>query len=524
VEPAESLKHMEYPGFIAGTHVGQSVAENAESTENLFPEITSGHGKSKVVLLGTPGTEAFVALPTSPNRGYLAGENRLFAVGGSKFYEVFATNPPTSIELGDVGDDAQHSPVQIVSNSKTNGTAGNQVLIRSAGYVYAAADGIVKQVFFINRDTGMPWDPADPGAVPVRAETLAVLDNYFLAHVPDTNQVNYSELNDGKTWFEENFIAKQGAPDNLSFIAVDHRELWMVGRKTTEVWTDSGNPPPAAPFSRINGVFIEQGSEAPFSPAQVETGETTALMWLQGSERGAGTVVMTNGYSPVRVSDHSLEIEIRRWAETSKITDAVSYPYQEDGHSFYVLHFPTAKATRAYDLTTKEWHKRHWLHNGQKLAHRGRYHAYVTLGGGVARHFVGSYLTGKIYTQSMRLLDDDGDPILRSRTAPHLSFEELEMFYRRFQLDFQPSGTFTLLDASGNERSPEFTLEYSDDGGENWSNARTAYAGRQGKYKNRVIWRQLGSSRNRVFRISCSEKIFHVWINAYLDFTKGTGS
>jgi hypothetical protein len=40
------------------------------------------------------------------------------------------------------------------------------------------------------------------------------------------------------------------------------------------------------------------------------------------------------------------------------ITDAIGYTYQQDGHPFYVLIFPSAEATWVYDVSTQLWHER----------------------------------------------------------------------------------------------------------------------------------------------------------------------
>lgn len=50
-------------------------------------------------------------------------------------------------------------------------------------------------------------------------------------------------------------------------------------------------------------------------------------------------------------------------------------------------------------------------------------------------------------------------------------------------------------------------LEYSNDGGYNWSNKRERSVGMIGEYEHRVKFNRLGSFRNRVFRISTSSPI-----------------
>ena len=45
-----------------------------------------------------------------------------------------------------------------------------------------------------------------------------------------------------------------------------------------------------------------------------------------------------------------------------------AYAYQEQGHTFYVLNFPTAGATWVWDVTTDVWHERgFWNANSDGL-------------------------------------------------------------------------------------------------------------------------------------------------------------
>ena len=55
--------------------------------------------------------------------------------------------------------------------------------------------------------------------------------------------------------------------------------------------------------------------------------------------------------------------------------------------------------------------------------------------------------------------------------------------------------------------NPTVSLSYSDDGGHTWSPERAAPCGKLGQYKTRAIWRRLGYSRDRVFRITCDDPI-----------------
>jgi hypothetical protein len=108
--------------------------------------------------------------------------------------------------------------------------------------------------------------------------------------------------------------------------------------------------------------------------------------------------------------------------------------------------------------------------------------------------------------------------IVRERTAPHLSNEQVRIVYDSLQLDYE-AGTAR---ASGQGSDPQFMLQWSDDGGHTWSNEYWVSGGAIGQYRHRVIWRRLGQSRDRVFRIISSEPIKHAWLDAFIGIRPGT--
>lgn len=106
----------------------------------------------------------------------------------------------------------------------------------------------------------------------------------------------------------------------------------------------------------------------------------------------------------------------------------------------------------------------------------------------------------------------------RQRTAPHLSNEQQWVYYGQFQLDLQTGqGAIT-----GQGIAPTIMLEWSDDGGHTWSNEHWITASQLGLYKARAIWRRLGRSRDRIFRVTVSDPVAWNLIAAYLNAEPGT--
>ena len=103
------------------------------------------------------------------------------------------------------------------------------------------------------------------------------------------------------------------------------------------------------PFDVIPGGFIEQGTSCIAPPVKLDN----SIFWMGGDERGAGIGWRAEGYTPRRISTHAIELA---WQGYATIADMVSYAYQDQGHSFWVLYFPTANATWVYDVASGMWH------------------------------------------------------------------------------------------------------------------------------------------------------------------------
>lgn len=71
-------------------------------------------------------------------------------------------------------------------------------------------------------------------------------------------------------------------------------------------------------------------------------------------------------------------------------------------------------------------------------------------------------------------------------------------------------------------RDPQLMLDWSDDNGRTFSNQLSASMGKIGEYTKRVIFRRLGQSRDRIYRISISDPVKRVIIAADLDALGGS--
>ena len=351
--------------------------------------------------------------------------------------------------------------------------------------------------------------PSSDGAF-TGGETCDIVDNYFVYNRPSSQQFGASGVLSpisGTT----SFSSKDGSPDNLVALIVDHREVYLMGEASSEVWTDVGSVP--FPFQRIPGTNTQHGIAAKFSLARF--GDSFA--YVSRNNRGQAQIMQMKGYVPTRISNHAVENSLAN----QYVDDAIAWTYQLEGHECYVVSFPTLELTWAFDLASGMWHK--WLYtenNGTYTRHRGNCCAVFQ---GLV--LVGDYEDGSIYSLDKNNYTDNGQHTRRLRRAPHLVADFQRQYFDELQIQFQPgvglTGITTPLNSAVVGADPQAMLRWSNDGGSTWSNEYWTSIGLIGKYKNRAIWRRLGMARDRVFEVVVSDPINAVIISANLKATAG---
>lgn len=430
----------------------------------------SPNAKSQAVIYPTPGFASFVTLGMGPIRCLYSINGRTFAVSGYTFYEIDTVNR-TATAYGSVETDA--NPAMMTSN----GDGGNELFVVSGGHGY-----------IFNLTTLAFTQVLASGA-----NQCAFLDGYFLALDTTNSILRISNLLDGLTWDPTQFAQRTAGADSWQAMAVVHREIWLMGSQTSEVWYNAGTYP--FPFEPIPGAFLQQGVAAAFSLAPVNA----QLLWLSHNEQGNGMVMRSNGYNAERISTHAIERAIQSYR---RVSDAVSFEYQDQGHAFYVLIFPEARATWVYDSVTNLWHERgFWNSNGMQYeALRVMYHCHT----GQNTHLVGDRENGNLYTMSVDTATDvDGNGIRRQRRCLLPSFDQDWIRLGQMQV-YLESG---LGLNSGQGSNPQAMLRISRDAGHTWGNEYWTSAGAIGQYNRRVIWNRLGRYRNGAVEMTVTDPI-----------------
>jgi len=491
-------------GFVGASYQSQSLNADAQRLQNWYLENDeSGSGASAATLYPRPGLELFCTLPDSPVRAEFAFNGRFFVVAGSTLFEVKSDG--TFTNLGALADDG--NPAQMAANV-------NEVLVVSGGSAYfltLATNVLVK------------LDTTSGNVIQGPVSQCGGADGYLIVLLADSQRIQISALEDASTWSTlgvPNLDQVNEFPDLVLGMLVDHRQLWLFGEKATLPYYDSGS---ANIFDPVPGGYQEQGIIAPWSPAKMDN----SVFWLGGSDRGNGIAWKAQGYQPTRISNNAVEAA---WASYSTMADAVGFAYEDQGHTFWCLRFPTANKTWVFDAATGMWHERSSWNpkQGKEQAFLAGYHTFI-----FAKHLVGDWSSGNIYqmaipsinpaTGEWQFVTDNGAQVNRVRRAPHITTEKQWAFHSQLQVNIEAGvgPQPPLKDGNGNPRAPQLMLRWSDDGGHRWSDMLACGFGQAGETNARAIWRRLGKSRDRIYEVSCSDPVPARIVDAYLEANPG---
>lgn len=494
-EPSEVFNTAAVAAKVTGSISGTVLTVTAVTSGTLYPGQTiQGTGITPGTIITALGGSAALSYSiTAGGTGYAVGDT-ITVTGG--IYSQQATYTVASVSGGAVtGLTTISNGVYTVvpgtpSQTTTSGNGTGLTLTLTFGtgtggtgsYVVSTPQTVASTTIYALNFSVMP---ANDGPF-TGADVVDIVDNYFVYNRPNTQQWGSSSILSPISP-ALSFSSKDGAPDNLVSMIVDHREVYLLGESSSEVWVDSGLFPFA--FQRIPGTSTQHGIAAKFSVARLGN----SFAYLSKNIRGDGQVMMMNGYTPTRISTHAVEYSI----EGGYIADARAWTYLIEGHEVYVVSFPTLDLTWAYDIASGMWHKWLWVDNQNVFhRHRGNCHSHFQ---GI--NLVGDHSNGQIYMLDSNNYTDNGDEIRRVRRAPHLISDYQRQYFHEFQIHFQPG--VGLPDGS----APQAMCRWSDDGGSTWSNEHWASIGVQGAYKNRAIWRRLGQSRDRIFEVVVTDPI-----------------
>lgn len=420
-----------------------------QSAINCYPQRLDGDAW---MMASAPG-EVLITTLSGEVRNQRDVEGRWFVVAGASLVEMVSGAPVSRGTLA--------------STSGFVGMAHNRtqlVLVDGANlYVYTLATNTLTQI------TSVGWRGSDD---------VWELDGYMIFVDPDTDQFYLSAIDDAATLDALDFSSADSGPDNIITHRVSHRQLWLFGTTTTELWINSGDL--AFPFVRYQSYTLDVGIVG--KRAAIVAADT--IFWIGQTRAGRGLVYMAAGSQPQRVSTIAVEQAL---AASTDLSQAAMWAYQVEGHEFIGINAPGLSTTWVYDAAMQQWHERaEWADGWQPL--RSRLHA-ATGGQIYAGDSAGALV--RLDPSSNTL---SGRPLVRERTWPHMvlpSFEPIS--FRGLEVSMRTG-------AGG-----QIALQLSNDGGSTWGPPLLRQFGAVGRWMQRVRWLGLGVAHNRVFRLRLSD-------------------
>ena len=489
-----------FPGFIGPAYKSRSERFDCQRLVNFYIEMDAlgaGKGQEPAVLISTPGLDFQQTIGIGPTRCTYVQSNTQVAwiVSGNQVYRLNGANAIPQLISGTL------NTTDGIVQASDNGT---QVIFVDGQYGYWLDSTVSSPA--LTQLTDPHFHPTD---------TITFQDGYFVGvdkgadllgtgnfFISDLYSITFLPLNEANASAQSDILVASISCGDL---------LYNLGAKSIEIWADTGASG-STPFQRQPARVSQIGCAAANSVAIVN--ET--IMWLGSNGQGGGIVYSLDNGMPARVSNHAIEYLIQSAGDLSGST---AYSYQQEGHVFYCLNIPGLNTTLVYDVASQQWHERQSTTDGITARHYGNTHCLLN-----GLHVVGDYRNGNIYVYNLDVYTDNNQIVNRIRQTPHVSSSLNRMFYNLLEVDMQFGVGLSVgpTDAPVVGSDPQVVLQISNDGGQIWSNPIYAQMGKIGQYMQRARWQRLGSSRDRVFRLTISEPVRCTLLSAFMDVEVGS--
>jgi len=449
--------------FPTQTYELNSLPADAQDLVNLYVEQAPPEARSQAIIKSTPGLAAVFTFETGAIRALNSDQpGRLYAVAGDQFIRYTAEGGAVSI--GTVTG----------SGRPTIAVGPTTVVVCIPPNAWVASHAASSTLHQITGTSSQPF----PGA-----SSVTYIAGYWVFTADDigSDQFFWSNLLDADTYDGLSFASADARPNVLKKAMFHRGELWLFGETGVEVWFVTGNA--NAPFERRSGGDIPFGTSNAATVAEFDN----SLVWLGTN----GIIYRSSGYTAQRISTHAIEEWIRDFGEV-RFTSGLAY--SQTGHYFYALSFQRADGsegrTWVYDAATKQWHRRASGSGGS-----GRWRADCSAQFGGTAIF-GDGFSAVVFGLDPQTRNDVGVTLRRIACFPPIWGDTKRAFMSRFEVELD-SGTLAA--------NPSIQLDWSDNGGRNFTTPRFMSSGASGDHRKRVFSTRLGSFRQRVLRLMAED-------------------
>ena len=433
-----------------GTYKYPDTSASSRRLLNCTAE-TLPDGKSPVVIKRMPGIDSFATAGTAIRGGHTF-KGDLYVVSGTSLFKI--TKAAVVTNIGSI-------------------PGSNRVSITDNGIdlcIVAEPDGFFSDGVTVDKIT-------DAFFIAGGASDVDFIDGFFVFTRPDS-QIFFNTNLSSRVFNALNFTSADGSSDNLVGLIVDHREIFLAGEDSCELFFNAGNAT-GSPFSRSPSGFLEVGCASGATLAKIDN----TVFWLADDN----TVRRLVGNTPTIVSTPGISDLIK----TQTTSVAFGFQYIFEDKLYYVLTFPSL--TIEYDIAGGEWHERESRNKDFWLP------IDVIRFNGLA---VLDSLSGAIGKLNSSTKTEFGDTQLVQWTYQPVYMEGRRVVHDRFELNMSVGRGTT----SGQGSDPEIILKMSDDGS-TFIEYQRRKLGKLGERTTRVFWTGLGSSYNRVYKCELSDPV-----------------
>ncbi|RJP45507.1 hypothetical protein C4587_01010 [Candidatus Parcubacteria bacterium] len=267
-------------------------------------------------------------------------------------------------------------------------------------------------------------------------------------------------------------------------------QLILFGTQSFEIW--SLDQPNATGFPANRATVIKCGLASTNAVAGWEEGFVKELLWA-GSDN---IVYQLRGYEPVRVSTPTIERDLQALADKSELRAFVA---MHNAHPYWFLKGPGF--THAYDLLTSTWQERE-SYGLMRFKAEQSVHAF-------GDWLLGDETTGDAFRLDGTAYRDSADSMIFEVESQTSDLFPQRKGCKRADFHFV-NGTGVSGEDSTIETEPKVLIQWSDDGGTNWSLPLERSLGRTGEYDHRVTVKRCGhvGANGRKWRLRVSDPCF----------------
>lgn len=455
--------------FPLTTAPGIHQTESGGRLINAYVERAVAGSRSKFVHRRAAGLLARFTAGSDPARGALLVGSVLYVVAGTKAYTVTSSLVVTELTGDDIDGDG------LVIMDRNQNATPQVIVVHSGGQSQ------------INTSAGTVADFSDAD-LPA-PNSVAYVGGYFFWGIGD-GRCFASGIN-AVTVSANDFARAESAPDGLVRAVRHGAYLALMGEKTTDFFSNTGNPT-GFPFSFSSTVPV--GLLTKHAVAGYEMGFPDGLVFVAADR----TVQRMVGFAPQKISTPDLDKLLEAVTDVSTIEMSV---HVARGRSFAVVSSDTFSWEYAFPTAESPgtWVERKSYGDVRWRAHIGvnAFDQWLVFDRGSSTAF-------KVDNDTKT---EDGDPLVWEVRSVQIHAFPSRIEINRASFDFL---TGVGIDAGQDpiETNPRVLIDYSDDGGVSFSEPEEFELGTQGQIVTVDCWLQgTTGPQGRQYRLRVSDPV-----------------